>query len=80
MEGTLNHATVKDFYGALQEDTSRRIFEIDELPVLQATTWGQTKKEELIRMAAKYSPVYNTVPVAVLLDKAVTQSGTAADA
>jgi len=38
VEGTHNRATVKDFYGALNEDTSREamIFEIDEPPVLCA--------------------------------------------
>lgn len=146
MDGTHNRATVKDFYGALQEDDSRAplVFEIDEPPVLcglnlganpveyllvalsgclttslvaQAAIRGITlkkvessyegeldlqgflglseqvpvgyknilvsfnieadisedQKEELLRMARKYSPVYNSiakpVPVTVQLDK-----------
>ncbi|MCU0555542.1 MAG: OsmC family protein [Syntrophales bacterium] len=150
VEGTHNRATVKDFFGALQEDTSRQpiVFEIDEPPVLLGRNVGPNpveyvlvglsgclttsliahaaargieikglstrlegdldlrgflgisedvtvgyerirvfftvdadvsdeKKRELIRMAAKYSPVYNTIanPVAVevLLDEARTR-------
>jgi len=146
IEGTHNRATVKDFYGALKEDTSRKplVFEIDEPPVLLGENLGanpveyvlvglsgclttslvahaaargieirglstrlegdldvrgflgisedvpvgyerirvyftidadvpEAQKEELIRMAAKYSPVYNTVakavPVEVLADR-----------
>lgn len=146
VDGTHNRATIKDFYGALQEDDSRDplVFEIDEPPVLcgqnqganpvefllvalsgclttsliaHATAKGITinsvasryegdldlqgflglspevpvgyqqirvyfkieadiseaEKEELIRMAQKYSPVFNTIasptPVAVHLDK-----------
>jgi uncharacterized OsmC-like protein len=157
MEGTHNRATVKDFYGALQEDTSRKplVFEIDEPPVLlgnnvganpvefvlvglsgclttsliaQAAVRGieikglstrlegdldlrgflgisedvkvgyegirvyfkidadipEDKKEELVRLAAKYSPVYNTVanpvPVKVLLDKGKSLSRASAAA
>lgn len=40
--GTHNQATVKDFYGALQEDDSRSpmIFELDEPPVLCGTNQG----------------------------------------
>jgi len=36
VDGTHNRATVRDFYGALQEDTSREpmVFEKDEPPVL----------------------------------------------
>ena len=36
IDGTNNRATVKDYYGALKEDTSRDqwVFEIDEPPVL----------------------------------------------
>jgi uncharacterized OsmC-like protein len=36
IEGTHNQATVKDFYGAFQEDDSREamVFELDEPPVL----------------------------------------------
>lgn len=44
----------------------------------------EEKKEEIIRLAAKYSPVYNTVanpvPVAVLLDKGEALSRTSAAA
>ncbi len=146
IDGTHNRATVKDFYGALQEDTSRDplVFEIDEPPVLCGHNQGanpveyllvalsgclttslvahaaakgiaihrvesryegdldlrgflglseevpvgyqnirvffkieadvpEARKEELIRMAQKYSPVFNTItrstPVAVQLDK-----------
>lgn len=146
VEGTHNRATVKDFFGALKEDTSRKpiVFEIDEPPVLLGNNVGpnpveyvlvglsgclttsliahaaargieikglstrlegdldlrgflgisddvkvgyerirvyfridadipEAKKQELIDMAAKYSPVYNTVanpvPVEVLLDE-----------
>jgi len=144
--GTHNRATVKDFYGALQEDDSRAlmIFEIDEPPVLCGLNLGANpveyllvalsgclttsmvahaaargielkkvesryegeldlqgflgisekvpvgykeirvyfkieadisdeQKEELIKMAQKYSPVFNSiakpVPVSVALDK-----------
>ncbi|WP_160151601.1 OsmC family protein [Microbulbifer sp. ALW1] len=143
--GTHNRATVKSFYGALQEDDSRDplVFEIDEPPVLCGKNLGanpveyllvalsgclttsliahsaargieihkvepryegdldlqgflgvsedvpvgykdiriyfkidadlsQAQKEELIQMAQKYSPVFNSiakpVPVSVLLD------------
>jgi uncharacterized OsmC-like protein len=146
IDGTHNRATVKDFYGALKEDTSRDqlVFEIDEPPVLCGKDLGanpveyllvalsgclttsliahaaargievkkvesryegdldlrgflgiseevsvgyknirvyfkiegdlsEEQKEELIRMAQKYSPVFNSiakpVPVAVHLDK-----------
>uniref|UniRef100_A0A7C3Z239 OsmC family peroxiredoxin n=1 Tax=Desulfobacca acetoxidans TaxID=60893 RepID=A0A7C3Z239_9BACT len=144
--GTHNRATVKDFYGAFQEDDSREamVFELDEPPVLcgdnlganpveyllvalsgclttslvaHAATKGislkkvssryegdldlrgflglseevpvgyqtirvyfsidadipEAQKQELVNMAQKYSPVYNTItrgtPVSVLLDK-----------
>jgi len=156
VEGTHNRATVKDFFGALQEDTSRQpvVFEIDEPPVLLGRNVGPNpveyvlvglsgclttsliahaaargieikglstrlegdldlrgflgisedvtvgyerirvyftidadvpdeKKRELIRMAAKYSPVYNTIanPVAVevLLDEGRTQGRKSAE-
>jgi uncharacterized OsmC-like protein len=146
IEGTHNRATIKDFYGAGQEDNSRSPmnFEIDEPPVLCGNNQGanpveyllvalsgclttsliahaaatgvelkelesrfegdidlrgflgisedvpvayqnisvyfkinadvtEEKKEELIKMAQKYSPVFNsitkTVPVSVQLDK-----------
>ena len=144
--GTNNRATIKDFYGAMTEDTSREpwVFEIDEPPILcgqnlganpveyllsalsgcmtttlvahaaargievrKVESWyegdldlrgflglpdevpvgykniqvrfrieadiSDDQKEELIRMAQKYSPVYNSVvnpvPVSVQLDK-----------
>jgi len=147
VDGTHNRATVKGFYGALQEDDSRAplVFEIDEPPILCGNSLGpgpteyllvalsgclttsliahatakgitikgvesryegdidlqgflglseavplgyqtirvyfkidadisEAQKEELIRMAQKYSPVFNTVatptPVSVHLDKA----------
>ena len=146
VEGTHNRATIKEFYGALKEDNTRKVlvFELDEPPVLlgkneganpveyllvglsgcltttliaQASAKGINLKEiqsryegdldlrgflgmsedvpvgyqnirvyfkidadvsddekrELIRMAQKYSPVFNTitksVPVFVQLDK-----------
>ena len=146
VQGTHNRATLKDFYGALKEDTSRKplVFEIDEPPVLLGENQGanpveyllialsgclttsliahasakgieikgvesryegdidlrgflgiseevpvgyqniriyfkidanvsEEQKEELIRMAQKYSPVFNTItksaPVSVHLDK-----------
>ena len=146
IDGTHNRATVKDFYGAGQEDVSREpmVFELDEPPVLLGKNLGtnpveyllvalsgclttsliahasakgieikgvesryegdldlrgflglsedvkvgygnirvyfkinadvsEEQKEELIRMAQKYSPVFNTiaspVPVSVQLEK-----------
>jgi uncharacterized OsmC-like protein len=146
IEGTHNRATIKDFYGALQEDDSREpvTFEIDEPPVLLGNNLGSNpveyllvalsgclttsmiahaaakgieirglesryegdidlrgflgisekvpvgyqdirvyfkidadisdnQKEELVKMAQKYSPVFNTItksaPVSVHLDK-----------
>jgi uncharacterized OsmC-like protein len=146
VDGTHNRATVKDFYGAGQEDASREpmVFELDEPPVLLGKNLGtnpveyllvalsgclttsliahasakgieikgvesryegdldlrgflglsedvkvgyenirvyfkinadvsEDQKEELIRMAQKYSPVFNTiaspVPVSVQLEK-----------
>lgn len=146
VEGTHNRATVKDFYGAFQEDDSREamVFDLDEPPVLCGDNLGanpveyllvalsgclttslvahaaakgislkkvtsryegdldlrgflglseevavgyqtirvyftieadipETQKEELVKMAQKYSPVYNTItratPVSVHLDK-----------
>lgn len=146
IDGTHNRATVKDFYGAGQEDASREpmVFELDEPPVLLGKNLGtnpveyllvalsgclttsliahasakgieikgvesryegdldlrgflglsedvkvgyenirvyfkidadvsEEQKEELIRMAQKYSPVFNTianpVPVSVHLEK-----------
>jgi uncharacterized OsmC-like protein len=146
IEGTHNRATVKDFYGAFQEDDSREAmnFELDEPPVLCGDNLGanpveyllvalsgclttslvahaaakgislskvssryegdldlrgflglseevpvgyqairvyfnieaeipEAQKEELVQMAQKYSPVFNTItratPVAVHLEK-----------
>jgi len=146
VEGTHNRATIKEFYGALKEDNTRKVlvFELDEPPVLlgkneganpveyllvglsgcltttliaQASAKGinlkgvqsryegdldlrgflgmsedvpvgyqnirvyfkidsdvsDDEKRELIRMAQKYSPVFNTItksaPVSVQLDK-----------
>ena len=144
--GTHNQATVKDFYGALKEDSSREpmLFKIDEPPVLCGMNLGanpveyllvalsgclttsmiahaaargieirkvesryegdldvrgflgisdevpvayerisvyfkidadmsEDKKEELVKMAKKYSPVFNSIaksiPVSVQLDR-----------
>jgi len=146
INGTHNRATIKDFYGALKEDNSRKpmVYELDEPPVLLGKNEGsnpveyllvalsgclttslvahasakgikikgvqsryegeidlrgflgisedvqvgyqnirvyfkidadvsQEQKEEMIKMAQKYSPVFNTitksVPVSVQLDK-----------
>jgi uncharacterized OsmC-like protein len=146
IDGTHNQATIKDFYGALQEDDTRDplIFELDEPPVLCGKNLGanpveyllvalsgclttslvahaaakgiavkkvesryegaldlqgflglsdevpvgyqnirvyfkieadlsEAEKEELIKMAQKYSPVFNTItksaPVSVQLEK-----------
>ena len=135
INGTHNQATVKDFYGALQEDDSREllVFDLDEPPVLCGENLGanpveyllvahaaargitlekvssryegdldlrgflglseevpvgyqtirvyftieaeisETQKEELVKMAQKYSPVFNTItqatPVSVQLEK-----------
>jgi uncharacterized OsmC-like protein len=146
IDGTHNRATVKDFYGALREDSSRQpmVFDEDEPPVLLGKNQGanpveyllvalsgclttslvahasakgikirgvesryegdidlrgflgisedvkvgyqairvyfkidadvsEAQKQELIMMAQKYSPVFNTIsksaPVAVELDK-----------
>ncbi|MFH7324893.1 OsmC family protein [Desulfurivibrio sp. C05AmB] len=50
LNGTHNHATVKDFYGALQEDDSRTVmdFEIDEPPVLCGSNLGANPVEYLL--------------------------------
>lgn len=50
VDGTYNRATVKDFYGALQEDTSRKTmsFEIDEPPVLCGGNKGANPVEYLL--------------------------------
>jgi len=48
--GTHNRATVKDFYGACQEDDSRAplVFEIDEPPVLLGENRGANPVEYLL--------------------------------
>jgi uncharacterized OsmC-like protein len=48
--GTHNKATVKDFYGALQEDSSREamVFKIDEPPVLCGRSLGGNPVEYLL--------------------------------
>ncbi|MBE0603830.1 MAG: OsmC family protein [Deltaproteobacteria bacterium] len=48
--GTHNRATVKDFFGALKEDSSREpmVFEIDEPPVLCGTNLGMNPVEYLL--------------------------------
>lgn len=50
IHGTHNRATVKDFYGALQEDDSRRplVFDLDEPPVLCGTNQGANPVEYLL--------------------------------
>jgi uncharacterized OsmC-like protein len=49
-DGTHNRATVKDFYGALQEDDSRAPmqFEMDEAPVLLGANRGANPVEYLL--------------------------------
>jgi len=48
--GTHNQATIKDFYGALQEDTSRSpaIYDLDEPPVLLGENRGSNPVEYLL--------------------------------
>ena len=48
--GTHNQATVKDFYGALKEDTSREpmVFKIDEPPVIGGMNLGANPVEYLL--------------------------------
>jgi uncharacterized OsmC-like protein len=48
--GTHNQVTVKDFYGALKEDSSRNsmVFEIDEPPVLSGMNLGAYPVEYLL--------------------------------
>jgi len=48
--GTYNQATVKDFYGAMQEDDTRdpMIFDIDEPPVLLGNNKGANPVEFLL--------------------------------
>ncbi len=50
VSGTHNRATIKDFYGALQEDDSRAplVFEIDEPPVLCGRNKGANPVEYLL--------------------------------
>jgi uncharacterized OsmC-like protein len=50
IDGTHNRAAVKDFYGALEEDTSREqlAFEIDEPPVLCGQNLGANPVEYLL--------------------------------
>lgn len=50
VDGTHNRATVKDFYGALQEDASRDplVFEIDEPPILCGSNQGANPVEYLL--------------------------------
>lgn len=50
VDGTHNRATVKDFYGALKEDTSREqlAFEMDEPPVLCGQNLGANPVEYLL--------------------------------
>ena len=50
VSGTHNRATIKDFYGALQEDDSRSplVFEIDEPPVLCGRNKGANPVEYLL--------------------------------
>jgi uncharacterized OsmC-like protein len=50
IEGTHNRATVKDFYGALKEDSSRDplVFQIDEPPVLCGQNLGANPVEYLL--------------------------------
>jgi uncharacterized OsmC-like protein len=49
-DGTHNRATVKDFYGAMQEDDSREtlVYEIDEPPVLLGDNKGANPVEYLL--------------------------------
>jgi len=50
IDGSHNRATVKDFYGALEEDDSRdpAVFEIDEPPVLLGNNMGSNPVEYLL--------------------------------
>ena len=50
IDGTHNRATIKDFYGALQEDDSRDplVFELDEPPVLCGNNRGANPVEYLL--------------------------------
>jgi uncharacterized OsmC-like protein len=50
IDGTHNQATIKEFYGALQEDDSREpaVFEVDEPPVLLGNNLGANPVEYLL--------------------------------
>ncbi len=50
VDGAHNQATIKDFYGALQEDDSRppQVFEIDEPPVLLGNNKGPNPVEYVL--------------------------------
>jgi len=50
IDGTHNRATVREFYGALKEDTSREpmVFEIDEPPILCGSNLGANPVEYLL--------------------------------
>jgi len=50
VNGTHNRATVKDFYGALQEDDSREaaVYELDEPPILLGNNEGSNPVEYLL--------------------------------
>ena len=50
INGTNNHATIKDFFGAGQEDNTRSpiVFEIDEPPVLCGNNLGANPVEYLL--------------------------------
>ena len=50
VNGTQSHATVRDFYGALKEDTSRSpvVFDMDEPPMLLGRNQGTNPVEYLL--------------------------------
>ncbi len=50
IDGTHNRATIKDFYGACQEDTSREpmVFDMDEPPVIFGKNRGANPVEYLL--------------------------------
>ena len=50
VNGTHNRATIKDFYGALQEDDSREaaVYELDEPPILLGNNEGSNPVEYLL--------------------------------
>ena len=49
-DGTMSHATVKEYYGALQNDTERPVFgfDIDEPPILLGKNLGANPVEYLL--------------------------------